>query len=67
MSEIELNGNLITTELKKPHPFRLVGGVETQNKLVQIYLFSIKIQDISGMQSPTPTTGPQARDPLLGG
>ena len=34
MSEIELNGSLTTTELKKLHPFRLVGGVETWNGLV---------------------------------
>ena len=31
MSEMELNGSLTTTELKKPHPSRLVGG--TQNGL----------------------------------
>ena len=28
-SEIKLNGSLITTELKKPHPSRLLGGAET--------------------------------------
>ena len=33
-SEIELNGSLTTTELKKPHPSRLVGGVQTENGLV---------------------------------
>ena len=33
-SEIESNGNPTTTELKKLHPPRLVGGVKTQNRLV---------------------------------
>ena len=33
-SEIKLNGSLTTTELKKPHPSRLVGGAQTQNWLV---------------------------------
>ena len=33
-TEIELNGSLTTTELKKPHPFRLAGGVQTRNGLV---------------------------------
>ena len=33
-SEIKLNGSLTTTELKKPHPSRLVGGVQTWNGLV---------------------------------
>ena len=35
MTEIELNGSLTTTELKKPHPSRLVGGTQMQNWLVQ--------------------------------
>ena len=35
-SDIKLNGSLTTTELKKPHPSRLVGGVETQNGLVPV-------------------------------
>ena len=34
LSEIELNGSLTTRELKKPHPSRLAGGVETWNGLV---------------------------------
>ena len=34
LSEIELNGILTTTELKKPHPSKLVGGVQTWNRLV---------------------------------
>ena len=33
-SEIELNGSLTTTELKKPHPSRLVGGVQMLDGLV---------------------------------
>ena len=36
MSEIELNGSLTTTELKKPHPSRLVGGVQKQKGLVSL-------------------------------
>ena len=31
--EIKLNGSLTTTELKKPHPSRLVGGAQTWIKL----------------------------------
>ena len=31
LSEIELNGSVTTTELKKPHPASLVGGVQTWN------------------------------------
>ena len=34
LAEIELNGSLTTTELKKPHPCRLVGEVQTWNGLV---------------------------------
>ena len=34
-SEIMLNRSLTTTELKKPHPSRLVGRVDTWNELVQ--------------------------------
>ena len=34
LSDIELNGSLTTMELKKTHPFTLVGGLETQNGLV---------------------------------
>ena len=30
---MELNGSLTTMEFKKPHPSRLVGGVQTQNGL----------------------------------
>lgn len=33
-SKIELNGYLTITDLKKPHPFRLVGGADTWNELV---------------------------------
>ena len=33
-SEIELNRSLTTTELPKPHPSKLVGGTQTQNKLL---------------------------------
>ena len=33
-SEIELNGSLTTTELKKPHPSRQVGDTEMQKGLV---------------------------------
>ena len=32
--EIKLNGSLTTMELKKPHLSRLVGGVQTQSRLV---------------------------------
>ena len=31
---MKLNGSLTTTELQKPHPSRLVGGAQTQNRLV---------------------------------
>ena len=34
LSEIELNMSLITMELKKPHPSRLLGGAQTRNRLV---------------------------------
>ena len=34
LSEVELSGSLTATELKKPHPSRLVAGVETGNGLV---------------------------------
>ena len=34
LSEIELNRSLTTTELRKPHPSRLIGGVQTWNRLV---------------------------------
>ena len=34
LSEIDLNGSLTTTELKKPHPSKLVGGAEMQIGLV---------------------------------
>ena len=33
-AEVELNGILTATELKKPHPSRLVGGAQTRNRLV---------------------------------
>ena len=33
-SEIELNGSQRTTELKKPHPSRLIGGAKMPNGLV---------------------------------
>ena len=33
MSEIRLNGNLTTTELRKPHPSRQVSGAEMSNGL----------------------------------
>ena len=32
--EIKVNGSLTTTELKKPHPSRLVGGAEMWNRQV---------------------------------
>ena len=34
LTEIKLNGNLTTMELKKPHPTRLVGRVKLRNWLV---------------------------------
>ena len=34
LSEIKLNGSPTTTELQKPCPSRLVGGMRTQNRLV---------------------------------
>ena len=63
MSEIELNGSLTTTELKKPHPPRLVGGVQMQNSPILTghspvcggYKFG---RDILGPRSPSPTPGP---------
>ena len=33
IKKIELNGSLTTTELKKPHPSGLVGGVQMWNRL----------------------------------
>ena len=33
-SEIEWNGSLTTTELKKPHPSRLVAGAQMLNGMV---------------------------------
>ena len=34
LSEIKLNGSLTITELKKPHPSRLVRSMDTWNRLV---------------------------------
>ena len=34
MSEIKLNESLTTTELKKPHPSRLIGGAQMWNEMV---------------------------------
>ena len=34
LTETELNGSLTTMELKEPHPSRLGGGAQTQNRLV---------------------------------
>ena len=34
MAEIELNGSLTTSKLKKPHASRLVGGVQMWNWVV---------------------------------
>ena len=42
---IKLNGSPTTMELKKPHPSRLVGGVEMQMDWSQTHVWWIKIQE----------------------
>ena len=61
MSGIKVNGSLTITELKKPHPSRLVGGAQMWNRL--------KIQEgclRSEEGVPAPHQGPQPRVPVLG-
>ena len=60
-SEIELNGNLTTTELKKPHASRLVGGVEMLNGLV-LYP-PVVDKNLGGIP---PNQAPKLRVPLPG-
>ena len=59
-SEIKLNGSLITMELKKPHPSRLVGGPHMQNRLVPhpsvVDKNSGGISWEQGVPAPTPDT-----------
>ena len=65
-SQIELNGSLTTIDLKKPHPSRLVGGAETQNKLVPHVHEVDKNLDISGTRSPSPSSGQSAQGTSVG-
>ena len=59
---MEVNGNLTTMELKKSHPSRVVGGVQTQYRLVSHPHVVDKFRrDISGAKSPSPTPGPSTQ------
>ena len=51
-----MNRNLTSMELKEPHPSRLVGGMQTQNRLVPHPRVVDKNfrGDISGVRSPSP-------------
>ena len=61
-SKIELNGSLKTKELKKPHPLKLVGGVQMWNGLVSHPCVVDKFgRDISEAKSPSHTSGPPAQ------
>ena len=42
---MELNGSLTATELKKPHPSRLVGGAQMQKGWSHTHVWWIKIQE----------------------
>ena len=57
-----MNGSLTTTELEKPHPSRLVVGVQTQNGLAPHPLEYKFERDIMGVRSPRPAPGPPAQD-----
>ena len=60
---MELNGSLTTTGLKKPHPSRLVGGVQTWNGLVPCPCMVDKnLGRISQEWSPRPTPGPPVQE-----
>ena len=67
-SQIELNGSLTTTQLTKPHPSRLVGGMEMQNRLVPHPCVVDK--NLGGISQerggPIPHQAPQPRIPVPG-
>ena len=59
-SETELNGSLTTMELKKPHPYRLVGGVQMWDGQVPHPIWWIKIWKgyLGSEKSPPHTRAP---------
>ena len=67
-AEIKLNRSLTTTELKKPHPSRLVAGVETRNRLLpHTCVVDKNSGGISWEQGvPAPQQEPQPRVPEPG-
>ena len=60
--EVELHESLTTMELKKTPPSGLVGGAQTQNRLVPyLYMVDKNSGGISRVRSPNPTSGPPAQ------
>ena len=68
LSEIELNGSLATTDLKKPHPTRLVIEVQMWNGLIShLPVVDKNSGRISQEQEvPAPHQAPQPRVPVSG-
>ena len=64
--EIKLNGSLTTIELKKPHPSKLVGGVQMQNGLVpHSHMVDTNLGGVSPDQGiPAPQQASQHRVPV---